>query len=163
MLKSLAWIAATGAFIGVGSIGAVAVTHQASNPSEVSAAKMLMAGNNPAKPSEAWHDHGPGMIGFGNLITDAAKALNLSPGTVQADLKAGQSLATIAANHGSSASALEATLVQDATTQIQSAVAAGKLSATQASQLETHLSTMIDRMVTDTRPMYPGWGHPGNA
>jgi len=164
MVKSLAWIAAS-AFVGVGAMGAVAVTHQGSSPSAIRAANLLMAGNAPASPSDSWSGHGgPGLMG--NLVQNVAQALNLSTSTVTADLKAGQSLATIAQNHGSSASALEATLLQDAESQIQHAVSTGHLTASQASHIEAHLSTRIDHLVTATpgtggfpRPMGRGWGH----
>lgn len=88
----------------------------------------------------------------GNLMADAAKALNISTSTLQADMKAGDSLATIAANNGSSATALEATLLADAKAQIQSSVSSGKITSTQATTIEAHLSTMIDNFVT----MKPG-------
>ncbi|WP_053960008.1 hypothetical protein [Sulfobacillus thermosulfidooxidans] len=108
----------------------------------------------------AWN-HKPRHFGLmGPVLPTVAKDLNLSPSTVRADLKAGESLATIAANHGSSATALENTLLTDAKARINLAVSKGRISQTQANKIEAHLSTRIDQMVTHSGlPMRGMWHH----
>ena len=107
--------------------------------------------------------HRGGFGAVGNLMADAAKSLNLSNGTLRKDMKTGQSLAAIAQANGSSASALENTLLADAKAQMQTAVTAGKMTSAQATAMESHLSTMIDQMVTHSGSMKGGPGHWGKA
>ncbi len=104
--------------------------------------------------------------GFGggmNVMANAAKALNISQSTLQTDMKAGKSLADIAVAQGSTAAALESTLLTDAQAQLASAVSAGKMTAAQESAMSSHLSTMIDQMVTHSGHMQGGWGHKAPA
>ena len=106
-------------------------------------------------------DHHFGAFAMGGgLIKDAATALNLPVSTLRSDLQSGKTLASIAGP--SQVSSLESTLVQDATANIQSAVKAGKMSATMATKLESHLTQLIDGFVTGTgHPGGPGgWGPP---
>ncbi len=91
--------------------------------------------------------HNMGMMGW---MKNVAKSLNISNSTLRADLKDGQSLATIANAHGVSTSTLEATLLSDATAQMQKAVTSGKMTQAQATKMESHLSKTIDQMVTHT-------------
>lgn len=102
---------------------------------------------------------------MGNLIADAAKALNLTSSQLMVDLKSGESLATIASQHGSSASALESTLLADAKSSVQSALADGRLTTAEASQIESRLGALVDRLVTATPGEFshaPGaWRHSG--
>lgn len=85
-------------------------------------------------------------IAMGSLIQDAAAALNMPPSTLESDLRAGQTLAGIAGP--TRVASLESTLVKDATADIQSAEQAGRLTAPMASQIESHLTQMVDHMVT---------------
>ena len=84
------------------------------------------------------------------LFKDAAQALNLNGATLRGELRQGESLATIAAQHGSSAAALESTLTADVEAALQKAVSAGKMSETRATAIEQHLPARIDRFVTRT-------------
>ncbi|SMC04121.1 hypothetical protein SAMN00768000_1475 [Sulfobacillus thermosulfidooxidans DSM 9293] len=114
----------------------------------------------PASNSQrhSWH-HGKHGFAGRFMMVDAAKALNISPSMLKADLKAGDSLATIAQDHGSSTTALENTLLADAKARINQAVSAGKLTQTQATKIDAHLSTRIDRMVTHPGFMHGPWSH----
>ena len=108
---------------------------------------------------------GPGP-GFGrgpggaNVIgdTDAAAATYL--GTTESDLetklRAGQTLAQIAnATAGKSRDGLVNALVADATAKIDAAQTAGKITADQATQQKSNLSTRIGQLVDSTGPV-PG-------
>jgi hypothetical protein len=118
-----------------------------------------------ARPNPA-NGFGPGPGGFGrgpggpNFLgdTDAVAATYL--GTTQADLetklRAGQSLAQIAnATAGKNRDGLVNALVADATTKIDAAQTAGKITADQATQLKSNLSTRIGQLVDATGP-FPG-------
>jgi lambda repressor-like predicted transcriptional regulator len=101
-----------------------------------------------------------GQMMFKEFMTDAATSLHLSTSTLKTDLSAGQSLAAIAQAHSSSATALETALTADAKGQIQNAVSSGHLTSTEAATLESHLSPIIDNMVTNQGDMMHGaWGH----
>jgi hypothetical protein len=96
---------------------------------------------------------------WGGLMKDAATALNLSPTVLRQDLAQGDTLAQLAAKQGSTAAALEATLVKDVESQLAKAVSAGKLTAAQEQKIEANLPAMVDQMVT--HPLRPGWGMGG--
>lgn len=88
---------------------------------------------------------------FGNVAVETATALNLPVSTIKADLKAGESLAAIAnSTKGYSAAILETALEKDADTAIQNAVTQGKLTATEATRLQSHVTAMVTRLVTQT-------------
>ncbi len=84
------------------------------------------------------------------LLRDTARALKMTPAGIRADLHQGESLAAIASAHGSSAAALESTLIADATSVIQHAVTVGRLTAARAARIEKMLPARIDRLVTAT-------------
>ncbi|NMP21938.1 hypothetical protein [Sulfobacillus harzensis] len=154
MFKFASWIA-VGLFAGVGSMAAVAATHHANSAAAratVSAGTFLGA-NHGTTATPNWQGH-HGLMG--TLGTDAAQALNIAPSTLKTDLQKGKSLAAIAQAQGSSTKALEATLLKDATAQIQSAVSAGKLTSVEASRLKAHLPTIIKKLVTI--PLAHPWG-----
>lgn len=80
-------------------------------------------------------------------LRNVAKTLKISSNTVTANLKSGQSLATIAQRTGSSAAILETTLLQDAKSQIQNAVATDHLTSAQTTRIESRLTPIIDNWV----------------
>ena len=106
-----------------------------------------------------WHGAmGPRMGLEGGLVKDVASTLKISTATVIADLKAGDSLATIAANNNSSASALITALVHSATAKLQSAVSSGKLTQAQATAIEGGLTKQITTLVNQA-PLRMPQGH----
>jgi hypothetical protein len=95
-----------------------------------------------------------------NVIGDSEAAAAAYLGTTQADLemkmRAGQTLAQIAnATAGKSRDGLVNALVADATAKIDAAQKAGTLTADQATQLKTNLSTRLAQFVDNTGP-FPG-------
>ncbi len=147
MVKTLAFLAA-GLLLGVGASGFVGANHSMGKFNTKSTT---------ATASSTWSHsgNGKGMGGLmDHLITDAATALKLSPATVKADLQAGDTLATIAVANGSSASALEASLLAEEESALAAQVSAGKITAAQQTAIESKLSTMIDHVVTGH------WDHP---
>ncbi len=92
--------------------------------------------------------HQGAQVMMGMLVNDVSSALHISPTTVQKDMKSHKSLAQIANNAGSSASALETALLQDARSQIQKGVSVGVLTRAQANVLDAHMGVGIDHLVT---------------
>mgnify|MGYP000113619430 CR=1 FL=1 len=86
---------------------------------------------------------------FGDHLTVIASTLGVDTTTVLTRLKAGESLATIA---GAKKDALIAALVADETKEIDAAVAAGKLTAAQATTMKANLTTHVTEMVNATAP-----------
>lgn len=87
-----------------------------------------------------------------------ADTIGISVATLQTRLTAGDSLATIA---GAKTNALIAALVAETTKEIDAAVAAGKITAAQATTLKSNLSANVTAMVNRTGGMHggPGMGH----
>lgn len=103
---------------------------------------------------------GPGGPGFGGapgfgFRDDPFAAAATFLGTTEADLRAklagGQTLAQIATAAGKNRDALIAALVADAKTKIEQAKTDGKLTADQATRLETALTDRITRLVDSAR------------
>lgn len=94
------------------------------------------------------------------LHTLIATTLGIDVVTLDARLTAGDSLATIA---GAKTPALIAALVADASTKIDAAVAAGKITATQATTFKANLTAHITAEVNGTGGMSRGMGHMGEG
>src|SRR5437660_4821109 len=115
-----------------------------------------------ARPNPA-NGVGPGFVrgpGGRNVIGDSDAAAATYVGTTEADLetklRAGQTLAQIAnATAGKSRDGLLNALVADATGKIDAAQKAGTITADQATQLKTNLSTRLAQFVDKTGP-FPG-------
>jgi hypothetical protein len=107
---------------------------------------------------------GFGRFGFGPFhrgddLAAAATYLGTTADDLQSKLASGQTLAQIAdATSGKSASGLIDALVAHEKTELQQAVTDGKLTQSQADQLETNLSDRITALVNGTRPAGPGPG-----
>ena len=110
----------------------------------------------------SWPGHGrhwgpmKGRSWFAMNPQTLAQDLHISVSTLKADRKAGDSLATIAQKSGITSSALESTLLGQAQSQLQNAESSGRVTSTEAAKIQSHLSTMIDHMVTMT-PHQGGW------
>ena len=141
------------------SLADVAIAAQQQNIATLVDQKGVGARPNPA------NGYGPGP-GFGrgpgdrNVIGDSVAAAATYLGTTTADLetkmRAGQTLAQIAnATAGKSRDGLLNALVTDATAKIDAAQKAGTITADQATQLKTNLSTRLGQLVDNTGP-FPG-------
>ena len=127
---------------------------QAKADAITAAVKTAMA-NRPAKPN------GPMGGGFQNSNKEAVitATLGIDATTLRTRLAAGESLATIA---GAKKDALIAALVADETKQIDAAVAAGKLTAAQATTLKAGLTAHVTEEVNESGHM-GGFGGPGRG
>jgi len=106
---------------------------------------------------------GPGGPGFGrgfdvqgDSLAAAATFLGTTTDDLRAKLQGGQTLAAIATASGKTRDGLIAALVNDAKTAIEKAKTDGKLTADQATKLETGLTDRITMLVDSTGP---GRGH----
>src|SRR5438034_5762235 len=117
-----------------------------------------------ARPNPA-NGYGPGP-GFGrgpgdrnvigNSLATAATYLGTTAADLETKMRAGQTLAQIAnATAGKSRDGLLNALVTDATAKIDAAQKAGTITADQATQLKTNLSTRLGQLVDNTGP-FPG-------
>ena len=109
-------------------------------------------------------DHFGGPM-FGGNLQAAASYLGLSETALRAQLSSGKTLAQIAnATSGKSASGLIDALVSAEKKELQQAVSSGRLSKTQADQLEANLKTRISAMVDGSfGPGRGGFGRPGGG
>lgn len=97
--------------------------------------------------------HGFGHHGFGHrgMGLDAAAAyLGLTADELRTELRSGKSLATIAGEQGKSVDGLKAALLEDATTKLDEAVAAGRITEDQKAAMLERLTERIDAMVERT-------------
>jgi len=98
-----------------------------------------------------------GRAAFSKVVTDT---LGITEATLTSRLQAGDSLATIA---GAKKAALITALVALETKEIDDAVAAGKLTAAQATTMKANVKDRVTAMVENTRGMGmgKGMGHGG--
>jgi hypothetical protein len=103
---------------------------------------------------------GPGATKVaGDPFAAAAAYLGTTTGDLETKLRSGQSLAQIAnATAGKSRDGLVNALVADATAKIEAAQQAGTITADQATQLRSNLSTRLGQLVDSTgvRGFFPG-------
>ncbi len=83
----------------------------------------------------------------GSVVAAAVAYLQLDKATILADLKAGQSLAQIAAAHGKTADGLVSALLAPAKLRLDAAVAAGRLTSDQETAFLARLTTAVTAIV----------------
>ncbi len=95
------------------------------------------------------HESQPRRAGrvLGRIIDSAAKTIGITPKETRTDLKAGQSLSQIAGAHNISRDQLKAGMTTDLSTQIQTALANGRITQQQATKLQGNLSTRLDKVI----------------
>ena len=95
--------------------------------------------------------------GPGDEIDAAAAYLGITPAELVADLRSGQTPAQVAnATSGKSAAGLVAALVAAETTELDAAVAAGKLTAVQEQAIVANLQQRFTDFVSGVRPPFGG-------
>jgi len=104
---------------------------------------------------KGWHG-GRGMFGAG--LSALAKDLNLTRAQLRSDLKAGQSIATIAKAQGVATATLISDLETAAQTKLATLVSAGKLTNAQEQTMLTRIDQRITNFVNGTMPK---WGQAG--
>ncbi|MGH2632790.1 MAG: hypothetical protein ACRDG3_05210 [Tepidiformaceae bacterium] len=104
-----------------------------------------------------------GQGGFGGLSAilgknEAALAqwLGISTGTLQSDLKGGQSLAAIATTQGKTTADLKTFLTNELDTQLKAEVTAGKLTQAQSDKISAGVVANLDTLINGKLPMFAG-------
>jgi len=115
-------------------------------------------GARPAGPGIGRGPGGPRVTG--DPLAAAATYLGTTTADLDTKIRAGQTLAQIAnATSGKNRDGLVAAIVADSTAKIDAAQKAGTITADQATQLKTNLSTRIAQLVDSNRPGF-GRGFP---
>ena len=100
----------------------------------------------------------------GAPLAAAAKYLGINEADLHTKLQGGQTLAQIAAaTAGKSRDGLIAALVADENAKIDQAQKDGKLTADQATQLKSNVTTRVTAIVDGTMPAFPGFGPGGHG
>ena len=94
---------------------------------------------------------GPGRGGFGMGLDAAARAIGISPDQLRQELP-GKSLADVARAHNVNPTTVANALRAEATTRIDQAVSAGRITAEQAAQMKQGLSDRIDQQMNRQVP-----------
>ena len=103
-----------------------------------------------------------GPFGSPNILATAATYIGITEADLRTKLQAGQTLAQIATAAGKTRDGLIAALVADGNTKIEAALAAGKITAAQATAQKASLTTRVTAQVDATRPA-GGPGFPGRG
>ncbi|QRF23178.1 hypothetical protein FY534_05460 [Alicyclobacillus sp. TC] len=108
-----------------------------------------------------WGDpaHGRGMGPIGTGMQGIAKDLNLSPSTLQTDLKSGKTLAQIAESQGVTSAQLISELESAAKAKLDGQVSSGKMTSARESDI---LSRMDKRISNFVNGKMPTWGDPAH-
>lgn len=98
---------------------------------------------------------------------DAATSyLGLTEDQLHSRLESGKTLAEVAKAQGKSVDGLEAAMIKDATTKLDAAVKAGRLTAAQEQQiladLKQHVGDLVNGKLPERRPGPPGFGFRGD-
>jgi len=153
--KSLADVAVAHGKTRDGLIAAL-VAAQQQNIATLVDRKGIGARPNPANGAGPGFGRGPGGNVTGDSLAAAATYLGTTTADLETKLRAGQTLAQVAnATAGKSRDGLVSALVADATAKIDAAQKAGTITADQATQLKSNLSTRLAQRVDNTGP-FPG-------
>jgi hypothetical protein len=104
---------------------------------------------------------GVGHFGFFGSLDAAASYLGLTDVQLHSELESGKSLAQVAKDHGKSVSGLVDALVASAKTKLDDAVAAGRLTKAQETEMLNGLKDRITNLVNSTGLDVPHFRGPG--
>jgi predicted DNA-binding protein (UPF0251 family) len=103
---------------------------------------------------------GFGHLGFFGGLDAAASYLGLTEEQLRSELESGKTLAQVAQAHGKTAAGLVDALVNEAKQKVEAAVAAGRLTQSQADDLLNGLRDRITQLVNSTPPSRDHFGRP---
>jgi hypothetical protein len=127
-------------------LGGVASSGVASAATPTPAAKTSTAS---ASQIKTWVRHHRRELRRAGLYL-SAKTIGITPQTLKSDLKAGNSVAGVATQHGVSTQTVVNALVSAADGKVSKAVTAGKLTSTQASTIEAKIPGAVTKLVNHT-------------
>ena len=139
-----------------GGLGAAALQGTfAATPSDTTTTTTPVASASPATSSTGWHGPGPrgpggpGQFGGRGLLSSAvASYLGVTQADLQQAAQNGQTLEQVAQAHGHTAADLKTFLLGQLKTQLDQAVASGRITAQQETNRLTAAGTMIDKQIT---------------
>ena len=102
-------------------------------------------------PEKSGGPRGTGRGGFGLGLEAAARAIGISPDQLRQELP-GKSLADVARAHNVNPTAVANALKSEASTRIDQAVSAGRITADQATQMKQRLNDRIDQQMNAQVP-----------
>lgn len=108
------------------------------------------AGFGAGQPFGMHNGGGPGVMAGGVMMDAAAEYIGISETELMTARHDGQSLAQIATSHGKTVAGLESALVTAFKANLDKAVAAGRLTATQAAQALSNFKAQVGAMVQRT-------------
>jgi hypothetical protein len=85
------------------------------------------------------------------LVEPAAAAIGVTPDELRSELKAGKSVADVAAEHGVALDDVKDRITTDATAKVDERVAAGKIDQARADALHAKLNEQLDDALTKRR------------
>jgi hypothetical protein len=107
------------------------------------------------------HGRGHGGPGGGMSLDAAATYIGVTTTELRTQLAAGKTLAAIATANGKTADGLKAALTTAATSDLDAAVTAGKLTAAQETKILADLPARLDTEINEAHTGDPGHGGPG--
>src|SRR5712692_9014149 len=108
-------------------------------------------------PGHSLGPGGPGRGGFGRNLDAAATAIGIPVAQLQQELP-GKTLTQVAQAHGKNPTDVASALKNAARQRIDADVAAGRLTADQATQRKTQVDQRIDQQMTEVAPTAPAGG-----
>ena len=145
-------------------LGAATYAHAAANAGGATAgaaagsASGTASGSASGSAHPAGHRMAKGMGGF-ELLETASDVIGIDTEALRAELKAGKTLAQIAASKGIAKADLVAKLTEASAKKIDAKVADGKLTQAQADAIKAKLNERIDAAVESNRMSFTGKGH----
>lgn len=146
-----------------GALGAGALAGFVLGVPGLSSAQTPAASASPAPGPKSGPHVRPGLSGpaarlKGAFLDTAAKALGITTADLQQDLKNGQSIADVAKAKSVDLQTVITALTNEATTRIDAAVKAGKLTDAQATKAKANLTNRISALVNRTPQLKPPAG-----
>jgi hypothetical protein len=102
-------------------------------------------------------------VGRGGVVQAVTSYLGLTPQQLRADLRAGQTLAQIAAAQHKTVGGLEQAITSAVKARLDKAVSAGKISSTQRQTLLNRLQSRLDTLVNSPHPLRAALGARAHA
>src|SRR5918999_1368521 len=93
----------------------------------------------------------PKRVSKAGVLASSARYIGVKRKALAAELRAGKSLAQVAAAHGKTAAGLKAALLQPSKARLDKAVTSGRLTAAQAQTRLDRLSARLDTLINRTR------------
>jgi hypothetical protein len=160
--KIIGALAIAGGLAGGGAVGAVLGTPGVSSAqsSTSSDSSSSTAPDSPGAPGVPGEGHGPRfeMHGGGVNLETAANALGMSPDDLRTELESGKTIAQVAGEKGVDVQTVIDAIVADASSHLDEAAAAGKITADEAAARKAELPTRIADLVNNGGPK----GGPGH-